>query len=248
MIIERFFADTGANRSVHPDIKAANKYFPLPLDIGTASGSKTLKSEGVGTMDLQTTSGEPVAGFHRVIFCKNVAEKLCSVGEMCDAGYVFVFDENKLVSYSKTDFKVTGKMVTSDLRDPRTKLYPITFHRRTEGVGEKKSKKNAIPLIASVAIAPPPTTTPVPFDFCEQKRLPLVIVDEPLNSTFLAKSYKHPDLSQIDKYHAKLGDIGIKYMKRCMPTLKIPSQYRCDVCISGKIHKFGHKKCAEGVR
>jgi transposase InsO family protein len=28
----------------------------------------------------------------------------------------------------------------------------------------------------------------------------------------------------------------------------MPAKYRCDVCISGKMHKFGHKKCAEGVR
>jgi hypothetical protein len=30
--------------------------------------------------------------------------------------------------------------------------------------------------------------------------------------------------------------------------LKIPQQYRCDICIDGKIHKFGHKACADGVR
>ena len=37
-------------------------------------------------------------------------------------------------------------------------------------------------------------------------------------------------------------------MKRCIPSLKIPKQYRCDICIDGKIHKFGHKACEASVR
>ena len=74
-----------------------------------------------------------------------------------------------------------------------------------------------------------------------------MISDIPLTSAFLAKTYKLPGLSDLDKYHSKFGDVGIKYMKRCMPSLKIPKQYRCDICIDGKVHKFGHKACAEGV-
>ena len=37
-------------------------------------------------------------------------------------------------------------------------------------------------------------------------------------------------------------------MKRCLPDLKIPQQYRCESCIDGKIHMFGHKACKEGER
>ena len=59
----------------------------------------------------------------------------------------------------------------------------------------------------------------------------------------LARSYKKPGLIDIDRYHAKFGDVGIKYMKRCLPDLKIPQQYRCESCIDGKIHMFGHKAC-----
>ena len=35
-------------------------------------------------------------------------------------------------------------------------------------------------------------------------------------------------------------------MKRCLPDLKIPQQYRCESCIDGKIHMFGHKACKQG--
>jgi transposase InsO family protein len=244
MVIEKFYADTGANRSVHPNNKAADKYFPLALDISTAAGSKSMKSEGVGTMKLFAPSGEQIFGFERVIFCKNVSEKLCSVGELADAGYICVFDDKKLTTYSKKDFKVVGKTVTVDLRDTRTKLYPITFYRNIDG---DKDKQTVSVMNANVnSITPSPSL--LLTNFSQQNKLPSEIPDAPISAALLAKTYKHPNLNEVDKYHAKLGDIGIKYMKRCLPNLKLPSQYRCDVCISGKIHKFGHKACAEGVR
>ena len=138
MTIEKFFADSGANRSVYPNAKAATSYFPLPLDVSTASGSKSMKSEGVGTMKFLTPKGEPINGFDRVIFCKNVSEKLCSVGELCDCNYICVFDDQKLTIYHKENFSVKGKILTCDERDKRSRLYPITLHR---SLGEKRSKK-----------------------------------------------------------------------------------------------------------
>ena len=78
--------------------------------------------------------------------------------------------------------------------------------------------------------------------------LPKDVPDEPLPAALLGRTYAKPGLTEIDRYHAKFGDVGIKYMKRCLPDLKVPHQYRCEVCIDGKIHKFGHKACAEGVR
>ena len=225
-VVEKLYADSGANRSVYPNPKAAKSYFPLPLDISTASGAKSMKSEGVGTMSFVTPKGDSVKGFDRVIFCKNVSEKLMSVGEMCDAGYIFVFDDKKLDVYLKDEFKVSGKIFTSDERDPRSRLYPITLHRNVE---QKTSLNYFKPAFAN-------------------DDLPSYVEDGPLPAAMLAKSYKRPDLSELDRYHAKFGDVGIKYMKRCMPHLKIPKQYRCDICIDGKIHKFGHKACAEGVR
>ena len=58
----------------------------------------------------------------------------------------------------------------------------------------------------------------------------------------LSKTYIKEGLTRIDRYHAKLGDIGIKAMKKALPSLKIPKQYRCEFCIEGKIHRFGHTK------
>jgi hypothetical protein len=59
-----------------------------------------------------------------------------------------------------------------------------------------------------------------------------------LPEALLAKVYVRPGLSEVERYHGKFGDIGAKYLKRIMPTLKIPAQFRCEVCIDGKMHKF----------
>ena len=64
----------------------------------------------------------------------------------------------------------------------------------------------------------------------------------------LAKTYIKEGLSEVERYHAKCGDVGIKYLKRAFPALKIPKQYRCEYCIEGKIHKFEHGACKHGER
>ena len=84
-------------------------------------------------MQLFTLNGYAVSGFDRVIFCISVAEKLASVGELCDSGYVFVFDDKKLTTYSKEDFRVQGKALTMDERDPKSKLYPLSLYRKPGG-------------------------------------------------------------------------------------------------------------------
>src|SRR4051794_26265070 len=66
---------------------------------------------------------------------------------------------------------------------------------------------------------------------------------ESLPSSLLAQTYIKDGLSDIDRYHAKR-----RYLKRAFPLLKIPKQYRCEYCIEGKIHKFGHGPCKPGER
>ena len=195
-------------------------------------------SEGVGKLALYTPNQNTMTGFDNVLFCKDIASKLASVGEMCDTGLVCVFDKDKLTTYKKEDIKIDGRSFTCDKRDPKSKLYPITLLR----------KKGETVITASVAIAQSRSPTTVQT-IGKMEDLPVNIVDDgALPSALLAKVYLKPGLSEIDRYHAKFGDIGIKYLKRCRPSLKIPNQYRCDVCIDGKMHKFGHKACKEGVR
>ena len=226
LIRETFFADTGANRTVHTNPKAAHKYHALQVKISTAEANKPMKSEGIGIMKLFSAKGMPIEGLDRVIFCKSVATKLLSVGELCDAGYTFVFNKECVSMYNSKELTIAAEPLVSDARDPKSQLYPITFYRK---------QNNATPICNMLKTA-------------TQEDLPEEITGDSIPMALLARSYTKPGLSDLDRYHAKFGDVGIKYMKRCLPDLKIPKEYRCDHCIEGKIHKFNHKKVSEGVR
>ena len=244
-IKETFFADTGANRSIHPNTRAAANFYRVGLNIGTAHGGKCMKSEGVGKMLLYTSSGDPMPGFDRVVFAPQVAEKLCSVGDLCDAGLVCVFTQQGLHTYKSSDVKISGKEFTYDERDKNTRLFPLSLYRKS---GERDISSQ-ISALSDISASASTCVVERNSNKCEWQILPEFIEDgEGLPAALLAKTYIKSDLSEIDRYHAKFGDVGIKYIKRALPGLKIPSQYRCEYCIEGKIHRFGHKACAPGTR
>ena len=120
----------------------------------------------------------------------------------------------------------------------------MTLFRKS---GEKEHKSEVIAALrvaasggAASTSVPVPSTTTIKWE-----DLPQTIPDEP-GQALLAKTYIKEGLSELDRFHAKLGDIGVKAMKKALPTLKIPKKYHCES--EGKIHKFGHSKCAEGDR
>jgi len=233
--LETFVADTGANRSIYPNMRAATSFYRTELNIGTAMGAKSMKSEGVGKLILHAPNGSPMPGFDRVVFAKQVAAKIASVGDMCDEGLVCVFDKYGLRTFKAADVNIEGQVFTHDQRDPKTRLYPLTLFRRND-VKEKKER-----VYASLALSV------VKNEKIEWGDLPQVI-DANHSQVFLAKTYKKEGLSDLDLWHGKLGDVGIKHIKKIIPTLVVPKTYRCEFCIQGKIHKFGHSKCAEGER
>lgn len=249
-VCEKFYADTGANRSMHRNMRAAANFYRIGLNIGTAAGGKVMRSEGVGKMMLYTPSGKPMPGFTNVVFSKQVAEKLASVGELADSDLVCVFDKLRFRTYLADEVKIEGKIFTEDPRDPKTRLYPLTLFRR---VGEKCPIDMANMLTVLNAITPQlanETKANDPKIGCAWVEMPEEILPDKdkLPTTLLARTYIKEGLSDLERYHAKFGDIGIKYIKRAMPSLKIPKQYRCEYCIEGKIHKFGHGPCPVGSR
>ena len=97
-------------------------------------------------MLLYTPEGHLFPGFDNVVFAKQSAEKLASVGDLCDAGMVCVFDSNGLKTYKKENCVISGDVFTNDKRDAKTSLYPLTLYRK---VDEKTIK---VPNFSSVAI------------------------------------------------------------------------------------------------
>ena len=88
MALEKFFADTGANQSLHPNRRSATTYSRVSLNISTAATGKSMRSQGVGAMELFTPEGERCPGFDNVIFSTQCAEKLASVCIFKWANYI----------------------------------------------------------------------------------------------------------------------------------------------------------------
>ena len=145
-VTERFYADTGANRSLHPNGRSAVSYYRQKLDISTATTGKGMQSEGVGKMLLYAPNGSVFPGFDSVVFAKETSEKLASVGKLCDAGMVCVFDQFGLRTYRKEDCKVDGKVFTYDEREKKSKLFPLTLFRNTQ------EKLDTQSIIASLSL------------------------------------------------------------------------------------------------
>ena len=81
-------------------------------------------------MQLYTPGGHVFPGFDNVVFAKQSAEKLASVGDLCDAGMVCIFNSEGLTTYKKDDCVISGKIFTCDKRDTKTSLYPLTRYRK----------------------------------------------------------------------------------------------------------------------
>ena len=193
-------------------------------------------------MLLYTPGGCLFPGFDNVVFAKQSAEKLASVGDLCDAGMVCIFDSEGLKTYKKDDCVITGNVFTKDKRDAKTSLYPLTLYRK---VAEKSIN---VPTFSSLAIEQKKAQN-TSSEKVSPEKLPAFIQDgECLPTALLARTYIKQGLSEVDRYHAKCGDIGIKHLKRAFPSLKVPAQYTCEFCIEGKIHNCGHGPCAPGRR
>src|SRR5688500_11371495 len=96
-----------------------------------------MRSEGVGRMLLYTPNGSLMPGFDRVVFSKQVSTRLASVGDICDADIVCVFDKAGLKTFKANDVE----KCLQDERDPNSRLYPLTLFRKN---GEREKHGNTI--------------------------------------------------------------------------------------------------------
>ena len=69
-------------------------------------------------------------GFSKVIFAKGASDKLACIGDLADAGLVCVFDQGHCTTYRKENLRIEGDIFTQDVRDPRSRLYPIHLYRK----------------------------------------------------------------------------------------------------------------------
>jgi len=116
---ERFYADSGANKHLHPEATAAATFTSHAIDVNTAEGTRAFKTDGMGAMDLETPNGDSMPGFEQVLFAKHTAERLCSIPELCEAGLVCVFDAEGMKTYKRADYECNAEPFTEDGRDAK---------------------------------------------------------------------------------------------------------------------------------
>ena len=63
----------------------------------------------------------------------------------------------------------------------------------------------------------------------------------------LARIYLNEGVGEIERWHNKLGHVGTKILKNCLPGVKVPSTpFRCESCIKGKMHTGNHSSKSTG--
>ena len=169
-----------------------------------------MESDGVGSLELLTANGQVMPGLDKVIFAKTVSDKLISVGGMCDNGLVCVFDKECLTTYKENDFKAQGVIFSRDARDLKSRLYPMKLFRPCAG--------SAIDVLEPTQVLAKYVHGQESMDWSD---MPGMVTDDQVQ-TLLAHVYVKPGLSEVDRYHAKLGDIGSAAMRKAVPHLKPP--------------------------
>ena len=66
----------------------------------------------------------------------------------------------------------------------------------------------------------------------------------------LAKIYLKEGVGEIERWHNKLGHVGMKILRACnIPNLKVPNTpFRCESCIKGKMHTGNHSSRSTGKK
>jgi hypothetical protein len=256
--------DSGANETMINDLSFAKTLEQQKTGIQTA-GKNTKIEQGVwGTL---THTSFPISGKratfgqnNRAVFCENISENLSSVGRLCENNFIVIFDSDKCKIFTKKNFRVGGECVHTEGRDPHTGLYPLTLYTKSQtqqhthcspggggvlssgGAGRKIRIENTR---ESLCFFVQWARTSIEKEKQERTKNNTHSYNFLHNTqAFLARFYTRENMSDLEKWHEKLGHVGMKQIRKCnIQGLKIPKKpFRCESCIKGKIHILPHKK------
>ena len=272
------YLDSGANAHIFKTQNVFEQIDPRQTNIFTATETTHKNTASVGkTKNLKYDTGISTE-IEKGIYCKNIVENLISVGKMCDNNHTIIFDKYGYGIY-KGETTVRGMRVYAQNRNPQTGLYPIYFTTNTDVKEEcttegKNILYNTFPNSSSkqkdenkntVYFSDLNDLRQKNFSFvlwaqniCKNKerkfdneQQQVDILDEnKKHFCFLARFYMKDGMSDIERWHSKLGHVGTKIIKMCnINNLKIPRQpFRCEYCIKGKIHSGEHSTKPTGYK
>ena len=196
----------------------------------------------------------------KAVWCDALNDNLLSVGRLCDSGFSVTFTRHGCCVYVGDNFR--GKPIQQP-RDPATGLYPIYLVQNFEGDcrpmklpgGSREANGTPVSMTSfSVSIEDVRKHFGQLTEWARSKitegrgakegpRLQIKFknFEERKTQGLLARFYVPSNVSNFERWHAKLGHPGKKILMRCrIPGLVIPKILpRCDACTKGKMHKLG---------
>jgi hypothetical protein len=230
--------DSGANENIFYDKSVGTNLVASKMGIETAKKGDSLDALDIGSVRGWNLSHSPASVFlDRVAFSDNVTENIISVGKVCDAGNVVVFDKSGTRIMSAVDFRVSGKVLHTEARDS-VGMYPLTLKKAESGL------MHPVALFPQGCYASQQRPAFSDEDVLGASAEHGFKIEQPDESVAaLARTYRRDGMSLEEVWHAKLGHISAGKMKLLkLPDCKMPDKFRCIPCIHGKFHRNGHRR------
>jgi len=168
---------------------------------------------------------------NRAVFCENISENLTSVGRLCENNFIVVFDSDKCKIFQRKNFRVGGECVHTEGRDPLTGLYPLTLYTNSH-----TQQHTHCPPVGGIVLSSGGVVRKIRIEntreslcyFVQWARTSIEKERQErtrhnthsynsMNNThaFLARFYTRENMSEIEKWHEKLGHVGTKQLRKC---------------------------------
>ena len=202
------------------------------------------------------------------VFCEKLVENLVSVGKICDQEHTIVFDKHGYVIF-KGEVSARGIDIHAQDRDLLTGLYPMDLTTKSDSRGCRADSKSSGATLGTLLKTKThfcdlnevrEIFSPISLwakNICiekqnrlytkEEKELDMPVPNGKFNGA-LARFYVKEGMTDIERWHNKLGHVGTKILKICnINGLKIPNTpFRCEHCIRGKMHSGNHSSKSTG--
>ena len=107
-------------------------------------------------------------------------------------------------------------------RDKKNRLYPLTLFRKKPAILAAEVEN---PVQASTPAVSLSKIKPKENVLASWPDVPSTIADDANVCANLARTYPKEGMTDLERYHAKFGDVGTKAMKRAMPELSVPKKF-----------------------
>ena len=250
------YLDSGANSHIFNTKEVFEEIDTQNTNLITAcSGEKgnTANRGKIKPLTYNTETTVSVSSESKGVYCSTAVHNLLSVGKLCETDRTIVFDQHGYVVFHGK-VSAEGRLEYAQGRDLRTGLYPITLNFEKKGVGLDILRTDHFCNMDELRTACGHMSVWAERE-CEKRERRYTeeeqrvdIINKDVVRCNLARFYVKQGMSDMERWHSKLGHVGTKIIKGCnIDKLKIPkTPFRCEHCIRGKMHTGNHSTRTTG--